>query len=32
VTAPTRFLAAATLRELWEDPTTFDQVTADGQA
>jgi hypothetical protein len=32
VTAPTRFLAAATLRELWEDPTSFEQVTADGQA
>ncbi|WP_458210057.1 hypothetical protein [Haladaptatus sp. NG-SE-30] len=23
VAAPTRYLAAATLRELWEDPTTF---------
>ena len=32
VTAPTRFLAAATLRELWEDPASFGQVTADGQA
>jgi hypothetical protein len=29
VTAPTRFLAAATLRELWEDPASFGQVTAE---
>lgn len=28
VAAPTRFLAAATLRELWEDPATFDTLTA----
>lgn len=26
VAAPTRFLAAATLRELWEDPTVFDRL------
>ena len=29
VAAPTRFLAAATLRELWADPTVFDRI-ADG--
>ncbi|MDZ7746467.1 MAG: hypothetical protein U5K28_08105 [Halobacteriales archaeon] len=26
VAAPTRFLAAATLRELWADPTVFDRI------
>ncbi len=26
VAAPTRFLAAATLRELWEDPAAFDRI------
>jgi hypothetical protein len=26
VAAPTRFLAAATLRELWEDPAVFDRI------
>ncbi|MFB6119181.1 hypothetical protein [Halosegnis sp.] len=26
VAAPTRFLAAATLRELWEDPAAFDRL------
>jgi len=26
VAAPTRFLAAATLRELWQDPTQFDAL------
>lgn len=30
VAAPTRFLAAATLSELWDDPTAFDRVVADG--
>jgi hypothetical protein len=30
VAAPTRFLAAATLRELWEDPRAFDDLTARG--
>ena len=29
VAAPTRFLAAATLRELWEDPAVFDRLTGD---
>jgi hypothetical protein len=27
VTAPTRFLAAATICELWEDPKAFDTLT-----
>jgi hypothetical protein len=27
VAAPTRFLAAGTLHELWEDPAAFDDVT-----
>ncbi|SDN19333.1 hypothetical protein SAMN04487949_3616 [Halogranum gelatinilyticum] len=27
VAAPTRYLAAATLRELWEDPSLFDTLT-----
>lgn len=27
VAAPTRFLAAGTLHELWEDPAAFDAVT-----
>jgi hypothetical protein len=26
VTAPTRFLAAGTLHELWQNPTTFDSL------
>jgi hypothetical protein len=30
VAAPTRFLAAATLSELWDDPTAFDRVVTDG--
>ena len=30
VTAPTRFLAAATLRELWEDPRAFNDLSSDG--
>ena len=30
VAAPTRFLAAATLRELWEDPRAFDDFAAHG--
>lgn len=30
VAAPTRFLAAATLSELWNDPGSFDRVVADG--
>lgn len=30
VAAPTRFLAAATLRELWEDPRAFDHLAASG--
>jgi len=30
VAAPTRFLAAATLRELWEDPRAFDDLAASG--
>jgi hypothetical protein len=30
VAAPTRFLAAATLRELWEDPRAFDDLAAGG--
>jgi hypothetical protein len=30
VAAPTRFLAAATLRELWEDPTRFDAIGTEG--
>lgn len=28
VAAPTRFLAAATLRELWDDPAAFDSLVA----
>lgn len=28
VAAPTRFLAAGTLHELWENPTAFDRLTA----
>ncbi len=28
VTAPTRFLAAGTLHELWENPAAFDALTA----
>lgn len=34
VAAPTRFLAAATLRELWEDPAAFDSLLPerDGRA
>jgi hypothetical protein len=31
VAAPTRYLAAATLGELWEDPTLFDSLTATAQ-
>ena len=27
VAAPTRYLAAATLGELWEDPAAFDSIT-----
>ncbi|MUV87603.1 hypothetical protein GJ631_13790 [Natronomonas sp. CBA1123] len=30
VTAPTRFLAAGTLHELWENPAAFDSLTAQG--
>jgi hypothetical protein len=30
VAAPTRFLAAATLRELWERPGSFERVVAPG--
>ncbi|MFC6941600.1 hypothetical protein ACFQE8_16760 [Salinirubellus sp. GCM10025818] len=30
VAAPTRFLAAATLRELWEDPRAFEDLAAGG--
>lgn len=30
VAAPTRFLAAATLGELWEDPAAFDTLVAEG--
>lgn len=30
VAAPTRFLAAATLRELWEDPAAFDALRPEG--
>lgn len=30
VAAPTRFLAAGTLHELWEDPAAFDSLTARG--
>jgi len=30
VAAPTRFLAAATLRELWEDPAAFDSLVDGG--
>jgi hypothetical protein len=30
VAAPTRFLAAGTLHELWEDPAAFDRLTAQG--
>lgn len=29
VAAPTRYLAAATLGELWEDPALFDSLTAE---
>jgi len=29
VAAPTRFLAAGTLHELWQDPAAFDHVTND---
>jgi|GEM_PF-1211581 len=29
VAAPTRFLAAGTLHELWQDPSAFDAVTDD---
>lgn len=34
VAAPTRFLAAATLRELWDDPAAFDSlvVRSEGNA
>jgi hypothetical protein len=32
VAAPTRFLAAATLRELWEDPAVFDRIAEQGTA
>lgn len=31
VAAPTRYLAAATLGELWDDPTLFDTLTAAAQ-
>jgi len=31
VAAPTRFLAAGTLHELWEDPAAFDAVTDGGR-
>lgn len=32
VAAPTRFLAAATIRELWENPAAFDALTSgDGE-
>ncbi|SEP24102.1 hypothetical protein SAMN04487948_12558 [Halogranum amylolyticum] len=31
VAAPTRYLAAATLGELWEDPALFDSLTAAAQ-
>ncbi len=30
VAAPTRFLAAGTLHELWEDPAAFDRLAARG--
>ena len=30
VAAPTRFLAAATLCELWADPSAFDRMMVDG--
>lgn len=30
VAAPTRFLAAGTLHELWEDPASFDRLAARG--
>jgi hypothetical protein len=30
VAAPTRFLAAATLSELWDDPVAFDRLVTDG--
>jgi hypothetical protein len=30
VTAPTRFLAAGTLHELWENPAAFDSLAAEG--
>jgi hypothetical protein len=30
VAAPTRFLAAGTLHELWENPAAFDRLTARG--
>lgn len=32
VAAPTRYLAAATLGELWEDPALFDSLTAESAA
>lgn len=32
VTAPTRFLAAGTLHELWEDPATFDALGSSDSA
>ncbi len=32
VAAPTRFLAAATLGELWENPASFDSLTASRRA
>lgn len=31
VAAPTRFLAAGTLHELWEDPAAFDALTGRGE-
>jgi hypothetical protein len=31
VAAPTRYLAAATLGELWDDPALFDSLTAAAQ-
>lgn len=32
VAAPTRFLAAATLRELWDNPVAFESLKADDGA
>lgn len=32
VAAPTRFLAAATLRELWENPVAFESLRSSGAA